>query len=572
MKPAFPDEPSWPDRVVPRFSHAWVLWLMAGVLVGGMGLAAGAGLSGQQIRRGNEDLRARALSAGADLAQQELLAERNSQRYVLTGDTSALDQLQQDEQGIKRALEAAAALVDELAPWAPNLGTSLEATRARLWEWRSSYSMRAIEYRMAGRWEDLEKLNRGDSQAHWNVEVDAAIRNFRARLEAALIARETARRPESTAVGLLFLLGLGLDALVLLAAVPFALRPISELRYRNRLSSALKTFTRSLRSADNETEITATVARAAMAGGGVERVHVLLPRTEPAGLRVAVAVGLDLPDRRGSAILDQPGLCPVIRANRPHLVADVRAQAPCDCPLGVPPRGAYACIPVITEGRASGLLNVQAANARSIEPEHVRDYLEAVGFVGSLALGGHYDLTKVQREAMLDGLTGVYNRRFLDASLKHQFAAAGRTSNPLSILMMDIDHFKKLNDTYGHWAGDAVLQALGRHIQPLLRETDILARYGGEEFMVLLPNTTAEQAMAIAEKIRLHVRSLAIPGLESIPPPIATISVGVASFPHDGKTREGLLLAVDMALYLAKGGGRDQVRRLDRPNIMLKGE
>ena len=179
MKPAFPDEPSWPERVVPRFSHAWVLWLMAGVLVGGMGLAAGAGLSGQQIRRGNEDLRARALSAGADLAQQELLAERNSQRYVLTGDTSALDQLQQDEQGIKRALEAAAALVDELAPWAPNLGTSLEATRARLWEWRSSYSMRAIEYRMAGRWEDLEKLNRGDSQAHWNVEVDAAIRTFR---------------------------------------------------------------------------------------------------------------------------------------------------------------------------------------------------------------------------------------------------------------------------------------------------------------------------------------------------------------------------------------------------------
>ena len=121
--------------------------------------------------------------------------------------------------------------------------------------------------------------------------------------------------------------------------------------------------------------------------------------------------------------------------------------------------------------------------------------------------------------------------------------------------MMDVDHFKVFNDTFGHAAGDAVLKSVANYLRSHVRAADIVCRYGGEEFILLMPQTTIEQASAAGEKLRKTVESFSFPGVAR---PV-TISAGVASFPTDGDSRDALVSAADRALYAAKQGGRNRV-------------
>ncbi|MFT7776256.1 diguanylate cyclase [Roseateles sp.] len=171
----------------------------------------------------------------------------------------------------------------------------------------------------------------------------------------------------------------------------------------------------------------------------------------------------------------------------------------------------------------------------------------------ALAAQLQHALDAMARQAGTDALTGLPNRRSLDAALAAQCAMAAREGRPCAVLMLDLDHFKAINDTHGHAVGDAVLRAFGQRLQAQLRRSDLCARYGGEEFVVLLAGTPFEPAEEVGERLRVLVT--AEPLVEGV---TATVSVGTASF-RPGDDMASLLARADAALYDAKRSGRNRV-------------
>ena len=163
----------------------------------------------------------------------------------------------------------------------------------------------------------------------------------------------------------------------------------------------------------------------------------------------------------------------------------------------------------------------------------------------------------LQELAIRDGLTGLYNRRYLDETLEREVSRARREGSPLSLVMLDIDHFKRVNDTYGHQVGDEVLKMLARTLAVDIRAEDVACRYGGEEFLILLPNMPLETALARAEAWRHAVASLSV--VHGNFPIRFTISLGVSAYPEHGKTPDELTRCADQALYRAKREGRNRV-------------
>ena len=173
-----------------------------------------------------------------------------------------------------------------------------------------------------------------------------------------------------------------------------------------------------------------------------------------------------------------------------------------------------------------------------------------------------FDLEQTRRMANTDGLTGLYNHRHLQERLQQEIERAERYGRPLSVIMADLDHFKSFNDAFGHPRGDELLIAVARTLRQLSRASDILARYGGEEFTLVLPETSAEEARVLAERVRQCVAALEV-GDDSLSTATdagasVTLSLGVASHAQ-GSSKEVLIEAADAALYRAKHGGRDRV-------------
>ncbi len=175
------------------------------------------------------------------------------------------------------------------------------------------------------------------------------------------------------------------------------------------------------------------------------------------------------------------------------------------------------------------------------------------------------ELKRVNQEleelAMTDGLTRIANHRFFDQKLKTEWHRLRREVAPFSLILCDIDYFKRYNDTYGHLAGDSCLQRVAKALRDSVkRPSDLVARYGGEEFAIILPNTDLEGATHIAEIICTQIRSLKIPHRDSLIKPYVTLSVGVAStIPMPSLTPETLIMTADYALYQAKTNGRDRI-------------
>ncbi len=170
---------------------------------------------------------------------------------------------------------------------------------------------------------------------------------------------------------------------------------------------------------------------------------------------------------------------------------------------------------------------------------------------------------RVENLAATDGLTGLFNRRYLEGALERELARAERSCSSLALLLLDIDHFKSFNDTYGHAMGDLVLKNVATTLQRGLRQADVLARFGGEEFVVLLPQVGERGALESAERIRAALESSGIhPGGSG---KRVTVSIGLAMFPDDADSSESLLSAADEALYRAKDAGRNRVVRANVP-------
>ncbi|RLA51466.1 MAG: GGDEF domain-containing protein, partial [Gammaproteobacteria bacterium] len=175
-------------------------------------------------------------------------------------------------------------------------------------------------------------------------------------------------------------------------------------------------------------------------------------------------------------------------------------------------------------------------------------------------------ISVLEQETIIDPLMGIFNRRYLERRLDEEFSRSQRYHLSLSLLMLDIDHFKNVNDVYGHQAGDIVLKNLARLIVKLLRETDFVARYGGDEVVVILPNTTISDATVIAERIRMQIfEHLTIGDGKAAGRTITgiTVSIGVSCVSDKNYNVHELTLAADKALYQAKEKGRNRIAVYD---------
>lgn len=266
-------------------------------------------------------------------------------------------------------------------------------------------------------------------------------------------------------------------------------------------------------------------------------------------------------DPEAHEILSQAHRCRAIRRMTP-LGLDSGDPTACLCSVGLPPGGSYLCLPLVTAGQVLGLVNLQAR-----EPEFWtldrRRVAEACVSVAAAALQAIRALKLAEERSIRDGLTGIYNRRFLDEMVPKLLEQAHRTGHHTSVIMVDLDHFKRINDRFGHDTGDRVLVTLARCLSRQIRSGDLLARYGGEEFALLLPSTNFPVAMGLAERFRSAVENLPLPSTEFPPGLKLTASMGVATYPDHGTVGEAVFSAADKALYLAKGSGRNLVKGAD---------
>jgi diguanylate cyclase (GGDEF)-like protein len=196
-----------------------------------------------------------------------------------------------------------------------------------------------------------------------------------------------------------------------------------------------------------------------------------------------------------------------------------------------------------TVNRMAAALQSERQNLESAVAERTRELQEAN--------------VRLERLAVTDGLTNVFNHRRLQEVLHDEVLRSQRHQRPVGVLMIDVDFFKRVNDSFGHPVGDQLLRRLAEVLRGELRQTDTLARYGGEEFAVVLPETSKQEALQVAERMRLAVEHHVNQGRDW--GQRVTISIGVASLPDDGVTEAGLLISADEALYLAKRQGRNRV-------------
>jgi len=252
--------------------------------------------------------------------------------------------------------------------------------------------------------------------------------------------------------------------------------------------------------------------------------------------------------------------CWALRRSRTYRV-DTPSEALC-CPHVRSFEGQqrpYACLLLTAQGKTFGLMHLEYAQELAADASERRFGL-ATAMADQIALA----IANVQlREALLqqsihDPLTGLYNRRYLEEALFREMARSKRSQSSLALMMIDVDHFKKFNDSFGHHAGDAVLQQVARTIEGRFRRSDIVCRFGGEEFTVLLPGTGLELAQRLANGLLEGIRDLAIQHENRVLDRI-TVSLGLAILPEHGTTPQGLIEAADAALYEAKTGGRNRV-------------
>jgi diguanylate cyclase (GGDEF)-like protein len=163
---------------------------------------------------------------------------------------------------------------------------------------------------------------------------------------------------------------------------------------------------------------------------------------------------------------------------------------------------------------------------------------------------------QLQNQAMRDSITGVFNRRYLEVTLSREISHAKRKAYPLSIIMLDVDFFKNVNDTFGHKAGDDVIIAIGNLLQSQTRESDCVSRYGGDEFVLVMPEMSEEHAFQRAELWRNAIKAKEFQSGENKVK--VTVSLGISTFPKNGSDSDALLKAADDALYQAKATGRDR--------------
>ena len=340
-----------------------------------------------------------------------------------------------------------------------------------------------------------------------------------------------------------------------LATASFSAVNERELRRRRYDSDRLAAMAEQLETADEPSEVTEVLMSAVVDAFGFQRgVVVVTPDGDADGVLVMASHG-DVDTAAGSAPLPAENsiLRHVLETRETVLIASAPADRAPWLAGVLPDARNLVLVPLSAEGRSLGVIVVEHdMRAGSRIERRVVSAVERFASHASLALRNAWLLQQLRQMADTDGLTGIANRRTFDEALERELSRAARSGEEVSLVLLDIDHFKRLNDVHGHQVGDDVLRRVARAIADATRRYDLAARYGGEEFAVILPRTPREDAAMVAERLRRR-------GVDAPGDPGCTVSAGVATYPHDAADPATLIVRADEALYASKHAGRDRL-------------
>jgi diguanylate cyclase (GGDEF)-like protein len=257
----------------------------------------------------------------------------------------------------------------------------------------------------------------------------------------------------------------------------------------------------------------------------------------------------------------KPEDCWALRRGRAHLVDDTRSGLLCQH-LAARAPSAYLCIPLMAQGESLGVLHLSTGTEAECPPsgwtEAKQRLAQTIAEQLGLAVANLKLRDTLRNQSIRDPLTGLFNRRYMEETLEREVRRAERGHHQVGVMMLDIDHFKEFNDTFGHEAGDVLLRDFGRLLRANMRGEDVACRYGGEEFVLILPEASPEAALRRGEQLREAVKRLYVSHRGQLIGGVST-SLGLACFPDHGANGEALLHSADAALYMAKNAGRDRV-------------
>ncbi|WP_239027009.1 sensor domain-containing diguanylate cyclase [Geomonas oryzisoli] len=332
----------------------------------------------------------------------------------------------------------------------------------------------------------------------------------------------------------------------------------------NALSERLMSLTDTLLQIDSKDLLYESILKIASELIDATQGSIMLIDKDGVGMQIVFTLGMTLNIARCLQLKVGKGIAGMVaKTGQPLLVNDVEK----DSRVAMTNRLRFKsksliCIPLKLKNKVIGVLNL--SDKKNLRPFTHSDLMLLTSFANLASL--MIERTEVLEESVrfeqlsvTDPLTGLYNRRFLKSRLEEELNRSARQGLNLTVIFIDLDFFKSYNDLCGHLAGDEALKLTADIIKESLREMDIVARYGGEEFCAVLPGTSKAEAMIVAERIRAEIENKRFPGESDIPLRRLTASLGIASFPEDGRTFNDLVHASDVALYEAKARGRNRI-------------
>lgn len=246
----------------------------------------------------------------------------------------------------------------------------------------------------------------------------------------------------------------------------------------------------------------------------------------------------------------------ILQSDKPTVITDTAKKEFFTNPIAISEGiKSMICVPLVFKGDIIGILYVDDFTPKRFRKSDT-GLLSILSSFAAMSIVHAKLHARARKMAMTDGLTGLFNRRHLQLQLVNELSRAARYKEVFSLMMLDIDNFKKINDTHGHAFGDKVLQKLSKILKSSIRESDTVSRYGGEEFTIILPRVESEQAAILANRLRKEIKlksATLMKGKGSL-----TVSIGISSFPKDSQKKLDLIKQADNALYEAKRRGKDQ--------------
>jgi diguanylate cyclase (GGDEF)-like protein len=271
----------------------------------------------------------------------------------------------------------------------------------------------------------------------------------------------------------------------------------------------------------------------------------------------------------GDSLADSypPEACCALRSGRSRWRAPQLSEVHCSHFTSKPPEW-YLCVPLVAHGETLGTLTIHCPGPESYAGAQAHENtIDSLAEMAAMAMAGLHLRQKLEIQSIRDGMTGLFNRSFMEVALERELHRASRLARQIAVMMLDIDHFKQFNDAFGHEAGDVVLREVAECLRVQVRVEDIVCRYGGEEFVIILPEIATQAAMERAELLRQMVSNLSV-RFHGQPLRQVTVSIGVAIYPDMADSPETLLRGADIAMYAAKHRGRNRVAQAENTALL----